>query len=104
MIFDTRRVEALKGLSYPQRMLAIKTAYDSLPILYKGLLNTIKFLLIAPVFFLIAREQSWSVMPWILLTVIIYPLVTKPLTLLFVKPLLAEAVRTLKLNGADQTS
>jgi len=104
MIFDTRKVKELEGLNYQQRMLVMKDAYDALPILQKGLLNTVKFLILAPVFFLIAREQSWSVLPWLLLTVILYPLVTKPLTLLFIKPQLAKAVASLKVNLADQVS
>lgn len=95
MIFDTRKVKEFEGLNYQQRMLVIKDAYEALSIWQKGLLNTIKFSLLAPVFFLIAKEQSWSVMPWILATVILYPLVTKPLTLLFVKPMLAQAVQRL---------
>ncbi len=102
MIFDSRKVKELEGLNYQQRMQAMKLAYDSLPILYKGMLNTIKFLVLAPVFFLIARVQSWSVLPWLLITVILYPLVTKPITLLFVRPQLAEAVRQLRV--ADQTT
>ncbi len=104
MIFDTRKVKELEGLNYQQRMIAIKTAYDALPILRKGVLNTLKFLLLAPVFFLIAKEQSWSVIPWILLTVILYPIITKPLTLFFVQPQLAEAVKSLKTNLADEVS
>ena len=104
MIFDTRKVKELEGLNYQQRMLAIRAAYDALPILQKGMLNTIKFLILAPVFFLIAREQSWAVMPWLILTVILYPLVTKPVTLLFVRPGLAEAVKSLQTNQADQVS
>lgn len=102
MIFDTRKVKELEGLNYQQRMLAMKAAFDALPMLRKGLLSTIKFLILAPVFFLIAKEQSWSVMPWLILTVILYPLVTKPITLLFVKPWLAEAVKSLQTNQADK--
>ena len=104
MIFDTRKVKELEGLNYQQRMIAIKTAYDALPILRKGMLNTLKFLLLAPVFFLIAREQSWSVMFWIALTVILYPIITKPLTLFFVQPQLAEAVKSLEANLTDEVS
>lgn len=104
MIFDTRKIKELEGLNYQQRMLAINTAYNGLPILQKGMLNTIKFLILAPIFFLIAKEQSWSVMPWLILTVILYPLVTKPVTLLFVRPWLADAVKSLQANQADKVS
>lgn len=96
MLFDSRKVEELSGLNYQQRMVAIRAAYEKLPIMQKALLNTIKFLILAPVFFIIAAEQSWSVLPWIFLTVILYPLITKPLTLFFVKPLLAETVKQLE--------
>lgn len=95
MLFDTRKVKALENLSYQQRMLAIKAAYEQLHILKKAGLNICKFVLLAPVFFVIAQEQSWSVLPWIILTFFLYPLITKPLTIWFVKPHLEQAVQSL---------
>jgi len=102
MFFDTRKVAELEGLSYKQRMQAIKLAYDNSHILQKAGLNTCKFALLAPVFFLIAKEQSWSVLPWILLTFLLYPIVTKPLTLYFVKGELKLARIKVLNNASDE--
>ena len=92
MWLDSRKVHELEGLNYKQRMQAIRLAYTKSEIWYKAGLNLSKFLVLAPFFFLIAKEQSWSVLPWILLMFFVYPIVTKPLTIFFVRPQLKDAV------------
>lgn len=93
MLFDSRKVTELKGLSYKQRMQAIRLAYEETDLLIKALLNFCKFALLTPVFFVIAKQQDWSVLPWILLTFFLYPILTKPLTIYFVRPQLAAAAK-----------
>ena len=101
MLFDTRKVPELEGLSYKQRMQVIKLAYDHSHIMKKAGLNTCKFIILAPVFFLIAKEQSWSIFPWIILTFLLYPLLTKPLTIFFVRPELKQAVTEVLSHPVD---
>ncbi|MBU2917083.1 hypothetical protein KO505_03785 [Psychrosphaera sp. F3M07] len=96
MFFDTRKITEFAGLNYSQRMLALEIAKGKLTLPKKAVLHTIKLLLIAPVFFLIAGVQSWSVMPWLILLFLLYPIVTKPLTIYFVRGYLAESVEQVK--------
>ena len=96
MFFNTAKLPVFAGLNYTQRMQAIELAKAKLPLPKKALLHSIKFLLIAPVFFLIATVQSWSVLPWIILLFLVYPLVTKPLSIWFVKAYLPDCVEQVK--------
>ncbi|GHB62862.1 hypothetical protein GCM10008107_09950 [Psychrosphaera saromensis] len=103
MLFNTSKLPVFSGLNYTQRMLALEMAKEKLPLPKKAVLHTIKFLLIAPVFFLIANDQSWSVLAWIFLLFLLYPLVTKPLSIYFVRSYLSECVEQIK-QSDDKTS
>lgn len=96
MFFNTRKLPEFSGLNYRERMQALALAKSKLPLPKNAVLQTIKFLLFVPVFFLIANVQSWFVIPWIVLFFLLYPIVTKPLTLLFVRSYLAESVEEIK--------
>lgn len=96
MFFDTRKLPEFSGLNYSERMQVLQLAKSKLPLPKNAVLQTIKFLLFAPVFFLIANVQSWWIIPWIILLFLLYPIITKPLTLLFVRRYLAESVEQLK--------
>jgi hypothetical protein len=98
MFFDTRKLPEFSGLNYSERMQALQLAKSKLPLPKNAVLQSIKFLLFAPIFFLIANVQSWSVIPWIILFFLLYPIVTKPLTLIFVRSYLAESVEEMKKN------
>ncbi|WP_299268953.1 DUF6170 family protein [uncultured Psychrosphaera sp.] len=96
MIFNTSKLPVFSGLTYTQRMLALEMAKEKLPLPKKAILHSIKFLFIAPIFFLIANEQNWSVLAWIFLLFLLYPLITKPLSIYFVKAYLPECVEQVK--------
>lgn len=102
MWFDSRKVTELEGLNYKQRMQAIRLAYTKSEIWHKAALNLSKFALLAPVFFWIARHQDWSSFGLALVTFFLYPILTKPITIFFVRPQLESAVKDVLANELEQ--
>jgi len=96
VLFNTRKIPELAELTYTQRMQVLALAKSKLSLPKKALLNIMKFMLIAPVFLLIATEKSWSVLSWVILLFFLYPLITKPLTILFVRRDLTGCVEEIK--------
>ena len=104
MIFNTSKLPVFSGLNYTQRMLALEMAKEKLLLPQKAILHCVKFLFIAPIFFLIANAQNWSVLIWMILLFLLYPLVTKPLSIYFVKAYLPECVEKVKQSVNTQSS
>lgn len=95
-MLDTRNIPELEGLNYRQRMLIIKHAQQSLPLPKKALMYSIKSLILLPPFFLLAQLQSWWILPAALLVFLVFPVLSKPVTLFFVKSQLSVSKQALK--------
>ena len=80
LYLNSQKIPELAGLSFAQRMAVIRKAADSLPVPTKITLNIIKLLVLVPLFLLIARADGWAIAGYALLLVVVYPLITRPLT------------------------
>lgn len=80
LYFNSQSIPELQGLSFAQRMQVLRTAADRLPVPTKILLNIVKLILLSVLFIFIARAEGMAIVGYILLLVIIYPLLTRPLT------------------------
>lgn len=80
LYFNSRSIPELSGLNFAQRMQVIRQAADKLPAPTKITLNIIKLLVLVPLFLLIARADGWAIAGYALLLIILYPLITRPIT------------------------
>ncbi|MFN3900101.1 MAG: DUF6170 family protein, partial [Alishewanella aestuarii] len=78
--FNSQSIPELKGLNFSQRMQIIRTAADRLPAPTKITLNIIKLIILSVLFIMIARADGWAIAGYILLLVVLYPLITRPIT------------------------
>ncbi|EHR42079.1 DUF6170 family protein [Alishewanella jeotgali] len=78
--FNSQSIPELQGLNFSQRMQVIRTAADRLPAPTKITLNIIKLVILSVLFILIARAEGWMIVGYIVLLVILYPLITRPIT------------------------
>jgi hypothetical protein len=100
LYWSSQSLPELSGLNFRQRMAVIRRASDLLPVPKKLLLNLLKLLVLIPPFMAIARSSSISeALLLALLLVLIYPLLTRPLTFILVGPLLSKARQ--QLNPPD---
>jgi len=92
LYWNSQSLPELSGLNFRQRMAVIRRASDLLPVPQKLLLNVLKLLVLVPPFMAIARAATITeALLLALLLVIVYPLLTRPLTFLLVRPLLQQA-------------
>ncbi|MGB0860491.1 MAG: DUF6170 family protein [Pseudoalteromonas spongiae] len=91
MYFSTKNISELDGLSVRQRQEVIHLAVANLPASKKITLNVVKIACLTPIFLLLANIESWWLLLYLLIVGLCYPLITTPLTLMFIKPLLKEA-------------
>ncbi|HBN87693.1 DUF6170 family protein [Rheinheimera aquimaris] len=80
LYLNSRNIPELAGLNFPQRMAVIRKAADNLPVPTKISLNLLKLLILVPLFLLIARSDGWMIAGYALLLVVLYPLITRPVT------------------------
>ncbi|MEI4548908.1 DUF6170 family protein [Pseudoalteromonas spongiae] len=91
MYFSTKNIPELDGLSVRQRQEVIHLAVANLPASKKITLNVVKIACLTPIFLLLANIESWWLLLYLLIVGLCYPMITTPLTLMFIKPLLKEA-------------
>ncbi|MEC8327322.1 MAG: DUF6170 family protein [Pseudomonadota bacterium] len=91
MYFSTKNIPELDGLSVRQRQEVIHLAMANLPASKKITLNVVKIACLTPIFLLLANIESWWLLLYLLIVGLCYPLITTPLTLMFIKPRLKEA-------------
>lgn len=99
MYFSTKNISELNGLSVKQRQEVIHKAVANLPAGKKITLNVVKIACLTPIFLLLANIESWWLLLYLLIVGICYPLITTPLTLMFIKPLLESARKELEANN-----
>ena len=80
LYLNSRNIPELSGLSFSQRMAVIRKAADNLPVPTKISLNLLKLLILVPLFLLIARADGWLIAGYALLLLVVYPLLTRPVT------------------------
>ena len=97
LYWNSQSLPELNGLNFRQRMAVIRRASDLLPVPQKLLLNVLKLLVLIPPFMAIARAATIpEALLWALLLILVYPLLTRPLTFLLVAPLLRQARQQLQ--------
>lgn len=98
MFWNSRALPELQQLNFRDRMAVLRCASDLLPTPKKLILNIWKLCILLPPFLLIARAETPLAAAGIALALILmYPLLTRPVTFALVKPLLAQARRQLQL-------
>lgn len=80
LYLNSQNIPELAGLNFSQRMSVIRKAVDNLPVPTKITLNIVKLLILVPLFLLIARADGWAIAGYILLLIVAYPAITRPLT------------------------
>ena len=80
LYLNSQNIPELAGLTFAQRMEVIRKAADELPVPTKITLNIVKLLILVPLFLLIARADGWAIAGYILLLIVAYPAITRPLT------------------------
>lgn len=98
MFWNSRALPELQQLNFRDRMAVLRRAADQLATPQKLILNVWKLCVLIPPFMLIARADNiWQGLGFSLALVLIYPLLTRPVTFALVRPLLAQARRQLQL-------
>lgn len=80
LYLNSQSIPELKGLTFAQRMQVIRAAADRLPVPTKILLNVIKLIILSVLFIFIARAEGLAILGYIIVLIVVYPLVTRPLT------------------------
>ncbi|CAM3866020.1 DUF6170 family protein [Rheinheimera salexigens] len=86
LYFSSRGIPELAGLDLNQRMQVIRLTADQLPAPTKVMLNIIKLLILTPLFLLIARSTGWEIVGYMVLLLISYPVITRPITFALCRP------------------
>jgi len=100
MHFSSHTLPELHGLNFAQRMQVIRKAADQIPTPKKLVLNLVKLVLLVPMFLLLSQfNQPIDLLP-VLLLLLAYPLLTRPLTFFFCQPFLENSRRQLNLAAS----
>ncbi len=101
MYWNSRALPELQDLNFRDRMAVLRRAADQLPTPQKLLLNVWKLVVLIPPFLAMARADAVLTGLWYALAlVLLYPLLTRPLTFALVRPLLRQSRRQL-FNSPD---
>lgn len=92
LYWNSQSLPQLQGLNFRDRMVVIRRASDLLPVPKKLLLNVLKLAILIPPFMAIARSASLAEAAlWTVALIVVYPLLTRPLTFALVEPILPQA-------------
>lgn len=80
LYLNSKSIPELQGLTFAQRMQIIRIAAGRLSVPVKVFLNVVKLVILSILFILIARAEGWSVVGYLFILVVVYPLLTRPLT------------------------
>lgn len=102
LYWNSQSLPGLEGLKFRERMAVIRRASDLLPVPKKLMLNVLKLLVLIPLFMAIARASTMTeALLWALLLILVYPLLTRPLTFWLVIPLIRQARHQLQFTAAS---
>lgn len=86
LYWNSRSVPELNGLNFRERMQVLRKAADQLPTPQKLLLNLLKLVVLIPLFLWIARAPDLlSAALYLVLLLVLYPLITRPVTFYLVQ-------------------
>ena len=94
--FFSSQIPALKEFKVRQRQQIIALALTHLSPIQKIILSVCKLVFLAPLFLGLAYFQGWSLVPWLLLAGLSYPLITTPIENMFALPHLQVAIKEFK--------
>lgn len=95
-MWNTKNIAELQGLNFRDRMAVIRRATDMLDQPKKLVLNLLKLAILIPPFMAIARSASLAEgVGWGLSLLVVYPLLTRPVTFSLIKPHLHKARQAL---------
>ncbi|CAH9066347.1 hypothetical protein PSECIP111951_03557 [Pseudoalteromonas holothuriae] len=89
-------IKALEGYKLRERQLILAIALDTLPATKKVMLRITKLSVLTPFFIALAYFEGWSLLPILLAAGLSYPLLTRPIEILFAQSNLAKAVEQFK--------
>ncbi|GHG67967.1 hypothetical protein GCM10010919_17050 [Alishewanella longhuensis] len=95
LYFNSKQIPELAGLNFRQRMAVVRAAADRLPAPTKLMLNIVKLLILSLMFLQIARAEGVLIFGYSALLLIIYPLITRPITFALCQERLAMVRRQL---------
>ncbi len=90
--FLASQIPALKSFSHRERLAIVADALNLLQPQQRIFMNILKLLLITPLFLLLVRFEGWSMLPWLLLAGIAYPILVLPVRHYFACLHLKEAI------------
>jgi len=61
-------------------MQVVRMAADKLAVPVKISLNILKLIILSVLFILVARAEGWAILGYALLLIVVYPLITRPIT------------------------
>jgi len=91
--FFSSQLNELKHLKVRERQSVIALSLSMLSPSNKILLRIIKLLLLSPLFLMFTVFKGWLLIPFLILGVLFYPLVTSPIEINFAKKHLNEALK-----------
>ncbi|MFY8272836.1 DUF6170 family protein [Pseudoalteromonas sp. SSDWG2] len=94
--FLASQIPALKEFSHKERLAIVADSLELLSAQERILMNILKLLLITPLFLLLVRFEGWSMLPWLLLAGIAYPILVLPVRHYFASMHLEQAIQTHK--------
>jgi len=95
-MWNTKNITELQGLNFRDRMAVIRRATDMLDQPKKLVLNLLKLAILIPPFMAIARATSFAeAAGWGFSLLVVYPLLTRPVTFSLIKPNLHKARQAL---------
>lgn len=97
-MWNTKNIQELQGLNFRDRMSVIRRATDMLDQPKKLVLNLLKLAILIPPFMAIARATTFvEGAGWAVSLLIVYPLLTRPVTFSLIKGNLPKARQALGL-------
>ncbi|MDN3651663.1 DUF6170 family protein [Thalassotalea ponticola] len=94
--FSSNQFEQLKDFNFAEKQQIIELANHKMTAPTKLLLNILKLLILIPPFMLLARVDSWLFVLPLILLLVCYFVILRPLSLMFLSQHIDEAVAQFK--------
>lgn len=92
LYLSSRHIAALKDFSTSERLMIISLAIQQMPVPQKMLLNVLKLGILTPLFLALAKVEGWDLLYYLVPAVLLYPIVTRPITLTLCAPFIDSAI------------
>ncbi|NMP14816.1 MULTISPECIES: DUF6170 family protein [unclassified Thalassotalea] len=94
--FSSNQFEQLQDFNFAEKQQIIELANNKMPAPAKVTLNILKLLILIPPFLLLARVDSWMFVLPLLLVLVCYFVILRPVSLMFLGKYIDEAVAQFK--------